>query len=223
MNRAMRQRYSLAVYLGLSLMLGACDNTTTNGPKNVVNQTTNTAPQVVNNTTIINQTNPSASPTVGKASASPVASSPSALPNTTPTATPAASCGKLNIQADGSWDFPRPDKTPRILKTGDYQLFQDGSAKITKAGEPDVGAIIKAPACNTGTTTPVVNASPTPVASAQAACKLDIKADGSWNFPRPDKTPRILRTGDYQLFPDGSAKITKAGEPDVGKIVRPSC
>ncbi|MBT9545197.1 MAG: hypothetical protein IV090_07385 [Candidatus Sericytochromatia bacterium] len=223
MKKVMNQRYSLGLFLGLSLLLGACDNTTTNGPKNVVNQTTNTAPQVVNNTTIIQQVGASASPATASTQAS-AAHTGSPAPTANPSGTSTASCGKLNIQADGSWDFPRPDKTPRILKTGDYQLFQDGSAKITKAGEPDVGAIIKAPACNTGTaTTSVINASPTPAANAQTACKFDIKADGSWNYPRPDKTPRILKKGEYQLFPDGAAKITKAGEPDFGKVVRPGC
>lgn len=216
----MNPRISFGLLLALSLGLMACDNTTNNAPKNVVNQTTNSAPQVVNNTTIINQTASAAPTTAPKASASPEAT-PSATP--VPSATPATSCGKLDIRADGTWHFPRPDKTERILKPGEYQLFPDGSAKITKAGEPDTGAIIKPPACTAASAAPVVTQSPTPAPSAPSTCKLDIRADGSWYFPRPDKTARILKKGEYQLFPDGSAKITKPGEPDTGAIIKPSC
>jgi len=211
------------------MLIVGCDNTTNNAPKNVVTQTTNSAPQqVVNNTTIINQGETRSDETTRSTSPSAAPSAPSTAPAATP-APAASNCGKLDIRDDGSWHFPRPDKTPRILQRGEYQLFQDGSAKITKAGEPDVGAVIKPPGC------PTSNASPTPttpVASPASSgtttqptnCRLDIKADGSWSIPRPPSgTPRTLQKGEYQLFQDGSAKITKAGEPDFGQIVKPHC
>jgi hypothetical protein len=194
--------------LALLLLVVACDNTTNNAPKNVVNQTTNTAPQVINNTTIINQAET-------RASATP---QPAPAASKQPTASPAPQlqkCPGLNIDAAGNWNIPRPDKTPRILKPGEYQLFPDGSAKITKPGEPDVGQVLKPPTC--ASSAPVSSVNPV----QPAGCKLPIDSAGNWNMPRPDKTPRILKPGEYQLFPDGSAKITKPGEPDTGSVVKP--
>ena len=44
------------------------------------------------------------------------------------------------------------------------------------------------------------------------------------DLPRPDGTPRNLKTGEFDLKPEARAvKVLKAGEPDMGKIVFMPC
>lgn len=109
-------------------------------------------------------------------------------------------------------------------KVVNQTIYNNGTSNTqqTASSSTTAQAFTAPSASSTPPSTPIPL--PVPSTSLIKACPtLDIRADGSWNFPRPDKTPRILKPGEYQLFPDGSAKITKPGEPDTGQVVRPVC